>query len=270
MRILKPSSFRFFFTVQEIRIHPEVPPRSTRFGMFKPPKPLGSHVPLQNTPLRFDNLHAQSAYYFDGAQVVPGPNDELSRRLAIREIELYREVSMYFDHTVSQFWCVDFDATANPVGDGLPYDTNEASGDWEEDDDDYDDYDDNPNQSARMDWTPLGFKWPLSPDGMPNAISTIAVKDPHLYNTLYMTRQDQTWPARLLPSNYLPADLSYRNMMGYYSPHGALNGNLAALIALIAFSASPRDDHVDRALTRCIRNEQWQAPEPMLGSNSCK
>jgi hypothetical protein len=230
---------------------------------MRPTKPQGSNVLLHDLRDR-PNIgpvgnHNYEAYFYNADHGRVGTVERATLAEYLPQLEPFRTASLFFDHTAHRFWCVDFDAIENPVGDGLPYDADpdsEASDEEEEE------------PFPRMDWMPLGFRWQISADGVtPSGLSTLEVSAWTLNPQVHATRGEQNWPDRLLPPNYHPADVRYRQLIGYQPPFGSLNGNLAALIALVAYSASPRDNNVRDALIRCIRGTQWQTPH---AANGCK
>jgi hypothetical protein len=174
-------------------------------------------------------------------------------------LEPFKTASVYYNFTASRFWCINFDATQNAVGDGLPYDN---------DPEDSEDSDDDEDEDGPMDWTPLGFLRPLAPNNDPTGMSTAAITRYVANAQLYMTRQGQRWPERLLPPNYQPIDQRFQSLVGYQAPYGTLNGDLAVLIALVGFTARPDRDFVDAALKRCIRGTRWT--HPSSGHTGCR
>jgi hypothetical protein len=114
-----------------------------------------------------------------------------------------------------------------------------------------------------MDWERIRFHWPIdTTTGRPSGVSTVGF--PHSQDHLYMTRADQGWMASLLPSGHLPPGNSRRRDLpgGYLPPWGSVNGNLALLIALVAFTASPNGNNVTQRLKDCLRShgQSWVPP----------
>jgi hypothetical protein len=233
-------------------------PRSDFSGHPKPKKPLGSNVMVPQ-----EHSGRRNPYYFNGSAVQEISHQALAS--VISELENFRSISMYFHRTSNSFWAVDFDATLMAVGDGLPHDV-------EEDSDCSDENDADEDEALTLDWTPLSFDWSLDPDRAQTiGLSSVALYEGK-FQHIYCTRDDQRWPEMLLPMTYHPSDSRLRHASSCSAPFGSLNGNLAVLIALVAFTASPRDDHVKNALMRCIRGTSWRSPASSGGgckSRSC-
>lgn len=224
---------------------------------MRPPKPLGSNIALHNHPqAHLLGHHDSHAYYFDGSRVQAVTIDQL---VAVQgNLVEFRTISMYFDHSASRFWLVDFDATTNAVGDGQVHD--------EEPDSDDSDAEEEVNDETDMsiDWIPLTFRWERSIENdVPLGLSTIEIAGSRLQ--LFATRDDQTWPNRIFAENYLPIHHRLRGLPRQAAPFGSLNGNLAALIALVAFTAVPTGHDVHDALLHCIRATRWRSPHEGQG-----
>jgi hypothetical protein len=251
----KAPILTFYFTIREVRKSPDYPDRTTQYGLGRPTKPLGSNI-FEPT-----GDHDYKVYYFDGSQVSELTIEAFAQVIQSGAIEQFKTASMFYNFTASRFWCIDFDATQNPVGDGLNYDNDPEDSNDSEDDDE---------EETPMDWMPLGFTWPRTPHNpdQPTGMSTIEITGWTGNAQLYMTRQGQRWPERLLPPNYQPIDQRFQNLAGYQPPYGSLNGDLAVLIALVGFTARPDSDYVDSALKRCIRGTRWVHPSG--GNTGCK
>jgi hypothetical protein len=133
--------------------------------------------------------------------------------------EAYRTISMYY--SLGQFYMVPYDCTLYPVG------TGHANGDdtSEEEDAEGEEEDDEPEINS-VDWSLLRFHW--NPHGFLSEAWFNAA-----YPQLNTQRSDQQWVNMLLPSPYR-AEFSRRTEDPLY---GGLNGDLAIMIALLAFSA---------------------------------
>lgn len=111
------------------------------------------------------------------------------------ESHRYKTYSLYFDKGTG-FWAINCDAVA-PIAD--------CTG-----------------------WQPLQFEHDPD-DGYSSYLTNVATS-----NTLACHRQDQAWPAMLLPTRYHGIETPY----GQY---GALKGELAIFLALLAFSLKPQE-----------------------------
>ena len=182
---------------------------------WRPPKPRGWN--------RSDEGQLHCVFGFNGNQMVPVDLMTWARGVRDRAIILYRTVSVYYDR--GQFWCVESDAIANAVGDGLSPTAEARRSSSSEDDASGDEDDPNVNTA---DWTRLGFSW----EGLQGGYrTTLLVGGPQ--ETLHIERADQApWTERLIPQ---PARAPPNMRTGIY-PHGGLGGDLSLLIALVAFS----------------------------------
>jgi hypothetical protein len=227
-------------------------PRPTPVGDMRPPKPYGNNILLENSASRSrPGDHGSEAYYFDGSQVQTITPGQLAN--ASQNLRPFRTASIYFDHTTFRFWVVDFDATSLPVGDGLDHDNDPDSDDSGAEGED--------NAILRMDWTPLGFAWH---NDQKLGLSTIDIS--YSGNSqIFGTRADQNWPSRLLPPNYHPPNARLHGVSNADAPFGSLNGNIAVLIALVAYTANPTGNHVRNALLHCIKGTRWRSPRNDVG-----
>jgi hypothetical protein len=154
----------------------------------------------------------------------------------------------YWNNSRNWFWVVENDPIFSDIGDGvdtlyIDESANSAYG--------------SPGSQADLqefeDWQPLTFQW------MANESSTVSTDLTGMVN-LYKTYVDQTWPLRLLPRTYLPAEERRTIERTQLPPSGSFGGNIAVLIALVAFTASRAGDRVQNALISCIRDNWWQTP----------
>jgi hypothetical protein len=233
-------------------------PRTTQNGTYLPKRALGSNRLRPARSSAQEPNHYSRAYYFDGISVRDVTRGDLNARIPL--LELFRTVSMYFDHSTSRFWLINFDATLRAVGEQTNDDQNQSDSDSDDDDDDDDD-DDN---EFLVDWRVLEFDWAkVNRSNAFTGLSSAVVVGSQ--NQLNITRFDQAWPERLLPRNYQPRDPLSRHVPNTQPPQGVLNGNLAILIALVAFTARRWSD-VRNVLMHCIRGTAWLDPPQHSGA----
>jgi hypothetical protein len=203
---------------------PDTPSR-VQHGVWYPPRPLWSNrlVPGDTTGLTF---------YFDGQRVSQVQSLPTEGQIPI----LFQELSAYFHN--NNFWCVPYNAVTIPVGSGRQGDTDS------EDDDSEADEDDTYTQNG-VDWHCMQFNHDTT-----NYISFASV--PGEYDELITQRVDQRWVWELLPDKY-HADPSRWTPDQQY---GGMNGPLALLLALLAFSVPA--DYVQRAVEHCVRGDHWR------------
>jgi hypothetical protein len=137
------------------------------------------------------------------------------------ESVLYKTISMYYSS--GHFYMVPYDCTLWPVGSGRGNDDEDASS---EEEDAEGEPEGEESEIHNIDWSLLRFHW------KDEGYLSEAWFD-GLYSRLNTQRPDQTWVNKLLPSPYR-AEFSRRTSDPLY---GGLNGDLAILIALLAFSA---------------------------------
>ena len=176
-------------------------------------------------------------FYFDGtraAQVQSLPTED---PIPV----LFQELSAYFYD--NNFWCVPYNAVANPVGTGRQEDDQEDDDDDEDEDDDSEDEEDTCSQHW-VDWHRMQFYY-----NNERYISLASVPGEH--DELITQREDQLWVPELLPDKY-HAD---RARWTPYQQYGGMNGKLTLLLALLAFSVPA--DTVQLAVEQCIRGDHW-------------
>jgi hypothetical protein len=209
-------------------------------GYWLPNKPQGSNI------RRHQGNHDSHAFVVRGNSVTTIGNEDLGRLLIAGTVELFRTVSIYFHQTTQQYFGVHFDATRFQVGDGKDNESNS-------DDDDSEEEVNTPIERL-MDWSRIRLNYDTTS-------GTSTVDFPAHGNQLMMTRNDQQWMPNLFPESYLPPTAN-RDMVGYSPPSGSINGNLAILVALVAFSATPNGNNVTQRLKDCLRShgQSWVPP----------
>ncbi|KIW07293.1 hypothetical protein, variant 1 [Verruconis gallopava] len=196
----------FIFQANRIRQNENLRSIRDTHGRWQPPRALhGSQIRLGQSTDRF--------FYFNGERTAE--IGELPQNA-----ELYRTVSMYY--SLGQFYMVPYDCTLYTVGSGR---ANDEEGDSSEEED-AEGEDEGELEINSIDWSLLRFHW-LSQGYLSEAWFNGS------YPRLNTQRPDQHWVNRLLPSPYR-AEFSRRTQDQLY---GGLNGDLAILIALLAFSA---------------------------------
>ena len=122
----------------------------------------------------------------------------------------------------------------------------------EETSDDGEDSDDGNDDDSVYDWRSLSFLHPLNGDN--SFTSYICFRGHRQY--LWVLRQDQQHLraiSELLPNAYLRGSQRVAvDESSDITPPGGLVGNIAVLIALVAFSVPP--EQVEVAITRCFRH----------------
>ena len=197
------------FIFQANRIRQNDNARSIRdvHGQWQPPRALhGSQIRLGQSTNKY--------FYFNGERTTQ--INELPQ-----QAEIYRTVSMYYFS--GHFYMVPYDCTLFPVGNGRADDGEDGLSD--EEDAEGEEEAEEPEINSII-WSLLRFHW------LPqNFVSEARIGGS--YARLNTQRADQRWVNKLLPSAYR-ADFSRRTGDPRY---GGLNGDLAILIALLAFSA---------------------------------
>ncbi|KAI6837815.1 hypothetical protein KC332_g799 [Hortaea werneckii] len=228
----------FFFTVGVMVPDPNRTPRVTSGatgGRWIPPKAMGGNT--RGTVLKFKH---------DGrrATIVPALPS------TVREYKCY---SVYHDH--AYLWTVDYDATAEKVGDGR--DTTAANGNGNCNDSS--DEDDSDNESSgedeneeRPDWSTMSFSLGSS--------YTSFAGQRQQQQRLHCRRRDQFWALQLFTDIYT-AQQENRNPQ-----HGGLNGELPLLIALLAFTMPPQ--YLPTYLPQCI-GHTWNVYPPNTLPRGC-
>jgi hypothetical protein len=151
-------------------------------------------------------------------------------------------------------WIVDYSANERAVGNGQEQDR-ESSSDEEPDGDG--------EEADRVyyDWELMRFRHPGGGESWLDYAGD--------QQNLYARRHGQTWPLFLLPDAYLPRQ-SHRDVHGRRPPYGSLNGNLAVLIGLTAFTADPIAHNVHATLMHTIRGQDWTLPSNQQRGIGCK
>lgn len=223
----------FFFQINKMRQHPQLPPRHTAGGYWVPPKVLRGNVPVNgDTTGQF--------FFFNGAMTRPLESN-LPNGLAH-----YRTFSVYYDDPGESFWIVDYNALQQQVGDGSQDDLSGASeSDEDEDEDD----------NWGIDWAQLCF---LPGTGEQQHDYTSYVTCAGENHRLFLQKETQTWARKLFPARYhAPPDRTISaNQADQYPDWGGLIGDLPLLIALIAFSV--RENEVGTAVQHCLYGNPWQ------------
>jgi hypothetical protein len=159
---------------------------------------------------------------------------------------------MYYSQ--GTMWIVDYSANERAVGNGHEQDR-ESSSDEEPDGDG--------EEADRVyyDWELMRFRHPGGGESWLDYAGD--------QQNLYARRHGQTWPLFLLPDAYLPRQ-SHRDVHGRRPPYGSLNGNLAVLIGLTAFTADPIAHNVHATLMHTIRGQDWTLPPNQQRGIGCK
>src|SRR6266480_1837234 len=230
------SQPHFFFEIHKMQQNPEVPSR-VRHGVWYPPRPLWSNQLVAGDT-------TGSIFYFNGDRVTQVQSLPTEGSIPI----LYQELSSYFYD--NNFWCVPYNAVTSPVGTGRQDDDDEDNSDADADDED---------QFGQhwVDWHRMQFYHDIT-----RYISLANV--PGEYDELITQREDQRWVPELLPDKY-HADPSRWTP---YQQYGGMNGKLALLLALLAFSVPA--DYVQRAVEHCIRGDHWRHSGYRHRGRGCK
>ena len=223
----------FFFQVNKMRPHPQVPPRHTAGGIWVPPKLLGANIAVEgDTTSKFFFFNGTNTQY----PVVNMPGG----------LAYYRTFSVYYDDSSDGFWLVDYNALQQQVGDGSQ-DVLSASQDESDEDED--------EENWRMDWKQLSFvKGGGDYDHDYTSYVTCAGNSPRLF----LQKDSQVWAKRMFPERY-HAPPEYTIAANHPNQHpswGGLIGDLPLIIALIAFSV--RENEVAQALRLCLQGNPWK------------
>ena len=226
-----PQTPTFFFQINKMQQHPQVPPRHAPGGYWVPPKAYGANVPiLGDTTAQF--------FFFDGTT---------TRHLhgMPQGVELYHQFSVYYADNLTGFWVIDYDALHQEVGDGSQDDLLQAPG---EDDPDEDD-------QWKMDWAQLGF---LSGDGEYETDYTSYVTCAGDEHRLLLQRETQQWAWQMFPERYHAPVTHFITRRHADQRHdwGGLIGDLPLILALIAFSV--RENEVAQTMQQCVTRIPWQ------------
>ena len=210
--------------------------RWTSNGDWRPPKASGHNV--ADPPIHF---------YFNGEVT-----EEMN---GLPHVQMHRTYSIYHDR--GTFWIVDYDASREPVGDGidnnpqedtpraararraLPRGSNRAANSSDESDNDNSD-----RNAEKADWDPLKFKHRDH-----DKRSYAGRRLPH--SRLCTRRLDQAWAEKLLSDTCSAPEITDDE------DHGGLVGELPLLLALVAF-AVPETRMAD-GLCQAI-GRTWNAP----------
>lgn len=239
------SKFKFYFRVTEIGQREDVPDRLNASGLWCPPQSLGENIIKVD-----DGTHNSYVYCFHGQDLSTFDLSTLVQYARDENIVEYRTVSLYYCQTTSRFWCIDYDATTNAVRGSMTAADSAASSDTEGDEEsEIDEYD------PAKDWNALSFTWDTTTGR--SMLNPVGAGRPQLF----ATRSDQTWPLSLLPRNYQPVDFKMRKVDGGVQPPlGSLGGNLALMIALVAFTANPEGKEVHNVFLECVQGSSWSTP----------
>jgi hypothetical protein len=247
--LLTSRQYLFHFTVRELEPYQHTAPRFTEAGHWLPPRPrfhnrvvVDDRDPIQPNGLRACTYgyHNYTSYSFDS-----DTNALYERREAIPNIHglrPIREVSMYYAQ--GTIWLVDYPVNGRSVGNGR-----ERNGEDSSDEEDQDAMGE--EDRVDYDWEMLRFR---HPGGGESLVDYAADQ-----GQLHATRRDQTWPSYLLPDTYLPQPSRHR-VRHRNEPYGSLNGNLAVLIGLVAFTADDISYNVHQTLMHTIRGASWTLP----------
>ncbi|QDS68627.1 hypothetical protein FKW77_001475 [Venturia effusa] len=214
----------FLFQINRIEETPGIRPRLSQHGFWLPPRTLfGSQIKHGYT--------TRKIFCFNGSTVTNWPN-------ALPEAAiLYKEVSMY--HSAGHFFIIPYNATEHQVGNGRQV---ERAVDSDEDgDEDAEADEEAAPDPTTLDWSVLSFHW------KGEGYTSEAMLDAQ-WRRLNTQRPDQAWVQELLPDSH-HAEHHRRTREPKY---GALNGDLAILIGLVAFSCHA--GAVERAVKHCIRH----------------
>ena len=194
----------FIFQANRIRQNDNLRSIRDAYGRWQPPRALhGNQIRLGHSTNRY--------FYFNGdrtAEIEQLPHGA----------EEYRTVSMYY--CTGQFYMVPYDCTLYPVGSGRADDSGSSDEDAEGEEEAEE------LEINSITWSLLRFHW------IPQGFISEAWFD-GAYPRLNTQRSNQRWINKVLPSTYR-ADFGRRTEDPMY---GGLNGDLAILIALLAFSA---------------------------------
>ncbi|KAI6914885.1 hypothetical protein D0869_03454 [Hortaea werneckii] len=228
----------FFFTVGVMVPDPNRTPRvssGATGGRWMPPKAMGGNI--RGTSLNFKHDGRRTA-------IVPALPSNL------REYKCY---SVYHDHAF--LWTVDYDATAERVGDGR--DTTAANGngngnDSSDEDNSSSESSDDEEEEERPDWSTMSFSLGSS--------YTSYAGQRQQQQRLHCRRHDQLWATQLFTDIYT-AQQENRNPQ-----YGGLNGELPLLIALLALTMPPQC--LPQYLPQCMGNT-WNVYPPNTFPRGC-
>ncbi|KAE9987626.1 hypothetical protein EG327_003757 [Venturia inaequalis] len=247
MATLTPA---FLFQIDRIEETPGIRPRLSQHGFWLPPRTLfGSQIKEGHT--------TRKIFCFDGSTVTNWQAEFPEAAV------LYKEISMY--HSAGHFFIVPYDATKYQVGNGRQVEGVVDSDDEEDEDAEADE--EAVSDPTTIDWSVLSFHWrgegTLSPLPSCRGSDHLIVKGPPLdpqddrwgrlsdifltssragytseamidaqWHRLNTQRPNQAWVQELLPDSHHAEHHRHTREPKY----GAFNGDLAILIALVAFS----------------------------------
>ncbi|KAI7467044.1 hypothetical protein KC357_g7214 [Hortaea werneckii] len=228
----------FFFTVGVVIPDPNRTPRvssGATGGRWMPPKSMGGNI--RGTTLNFKHDGRRTAI----VHALPSN---------LREYKCY---SVYHDH--AYLWTVDYDATAERVGDGR--DTTAANGNGNgnessDEDDSSSESSDEEETEERPDWSTMSFSVGSS--------YTSYAGQRQQQQRLHCRRRDQLWATQLFTDIYT-AQQETQNPQ-----YGGLNGELPLLIALLALTMPP--GYLPTHLPQCIGNT-WNVYPPNTLPRGC-
>ncbi|KAI7206589.1 hypothetical protein KC343_g3015 [Hortaea werneckii] len=229
----------FFFTVGVMVPDPHRTPRvtsGTTGGRWMPPKAMGGNI--RGTVMNFKHDGRRTTT----VSALPS---------TVREYKCY---SVYHDH--AYLWTVDYDATAERVGDGR--DTTAANGNGnsndssDESDNSSDSSSDEEGEEERPDWSTMSFS-------LGTSYASYAGQRQQ-QQRLHCRRRDQLWATQLFTDIYT-AQQENRNPQ-----YGGLNGELPLLIALLALTMPP--EYLPTYLPQCI-GHTWNVYPPNTLPRGC-
>ncbi|RMY72385.1 hypothetical protein D0862_14468 [Hortaea werneckii] len=231
----------FFFTVGVMYPNPNRTPRvssGATGGRWMPPKAMGGNIGGTILSFKYDGRRAA---------IVPALPSNL------REYKCY---SVYHDHAF--LWTVDYDATAEKVGDGKDTTAANGSGDGNDSSDESDtssessDDEEEEEEEERPDWSTMSFSL--------GASYTSYAGQRQQQQRLHYRRQDQLWATQLFTDIYT-AQQEHQNPQ-----YGGLNGELPLLIALLALTMPPQ--YLLQRLAPCMGNT-WNVYPPNVFHRGC-
>lgn len=226
------AKVRFWFQVDQMGQSESARNRTDEVGNWLPPRSHGSNVllPGYNTGRYYE--------YDDGR----------TRQVDIWQIGVpiryYKIASFYFIDGRVRIWPED--ATQYTIGENDDTTVSNA------------DYDRNDDSKFMEDWQPLRFRFLKQSDSLPTNYVTYKAKR----SQLQCQQQISKGITELLPDRYMASPENHNVPEGY----GGLSGNIAVLIALVAYSVSPA--LVEQALIQCIGRSY--RPHGLSRGKGCK
>jgi hypothetical protein len=234
----------FYVKLFEMTQSPYVRPRTGTDRHWMPSKTSEGNVLLSRSEA---GDHHDKIYRFKHGRFLRYSRSSFKEKEDDGKIVLQRIATTYFSHSGNCFFVVEGDPMVHQIGDGIDSPVNSISnladlgGDMDTE------------LEMFRDWQQITF------DYNEEDSSRINTENAGLSTTLRMTREDQDWPGPLLPRNYHP-QRDYRRRNDIRHPSGSFGGNLAILIALVAFTASRTGDDVQNTLQNCITGYWWRTP----------